>query len=357
MCENMKRYNFSKVELHCHLDGCFRTGTILELARNRNIKLPTYDEKEIQQYINVKKRCSLKECLSQFFNFLPTFAGDADAISRIAKEAVEDRAKDGVTYVELRYSPHILANCDVDPLLFAKERGRLRPKDVVEVINKAVRESGEKHQIKVRTILCTIAEYSHWGIETAHLCQEYANEGTVGFDVADIEGMENHLKDNMEIFQFCKKNGIHTTVHAGEGGPAAEVHLAIEKLHSDRIGHGYRVLEDESIYEIAKTKGIHFEVCPISSFSTASVTEDWHKHPAKRFFHDGVNFGLNTDDPGVFQSTLMDEYDIATRYWGMTTKDLHTLNINAAKSCFLDGAEKYELVQNLEKEYQNFNTE
>ena len=43
-------------------------------------------------------------------------------------------------------------------------------------------------------------------------------------------------------------------------GPASNVREAIEVLKADRIGHGYHVLDDESIYELAKTANVHFEV-------------------------------------------------------------------------------------------------
>lgn len=44
------------------------------------------------------------------------FRGDREAIKRIAFEFVEDKAKEGVIYVEVRYSPHLLANTKVDPI-------------------------------------------------------------------------------------------------------------------------------------------------------------------------------------------------------------------------------------------------
>ncbi len=58
--------------------------------------------------------------------------------------------------------------------------------------------------------------------------------------------------------------GLHVTVHAAESGPASNVRQAVEELHATRIGHGYRVIEDPSVYQLAKDKGVHFEVRVIS---------------------------------------------------------------------------------------------
>lgn len=55
-------------------------------------------------------------CLSLLF-----FSGDREAIKRIAYEFVEDKAKEGVIYVEVRYSPHLLANAKVNPIPWNQE--------------------------------------------------------------------------------------------------------------------------------------------------------------------------------------------------------------------------------------------
>lgn len=60
-----------------------------------------------------------------FCFFFPSFSspsGDRDAIRRIAYEFVEDKAKERVVYVEVRYSPHFLANCKVNPIPWNQEK-------------------------------------------------------------------------------------------------------------------------------------------------------------------------------------------------------------------------------------------
>lgn len=62
--------------------------------------------------------------LACFFNYLPYVGcrGDREAIKRIAYEFVESKAKEGVIYVEVRYSPHFLANCNVEPIPWDQEK-------------------------------------------------------------------------------------------------------------------------------------------------------------------------------------------------------------------------------------------
>ena len=49
-------------------------------------------------------------------------------------------------------------------------------------------------------------------------------------------------------------------MHAGESGGAENVREAIEKLKATRIGHGYKVLQDNDVYQLAKDRNAHFEV-------------------------------------------------------------------------------------------------
>ena len=116
-----------KVELHAHLNGCIRESTLLELAKERNVKLSSllHDIQEESHHavgatevgeVNVysvnggkinKKRRSLEECF-EIFGEISKCVTDLVALRRIAKEALEDFAYDGVAYLELRSTPKIL---------------------------------------------------------------------------------------------------------------------------------------------------------------------------------------------------------------------------------------------------------
>ena len=110
-----------KVELHAHLNGCIRESTLLELANERNVTLSSLlhdlqeechastEEKQNeseQDKVN-KKRRSLVECF-EIFGEIANCVTDLEALRRIAREALEDFANDGVAYLELRSTPKIL---------------------------------------------------------------------------------------------------------------------------------------------------------------------------------------------------------------------------------------------------------
>jgi adenosine deaminase len=90
-------------------------------------------------------------------------------------------------------------------------------------------------------------------------------------------------KDAIELFDQATKHGIRRTVHAGESGGANQVTNAIDILHAERIGHGYRIVSDVDVYNRVKKDGIHLECCPWSSLLTGSISLAEHPHPIVKY--------------------------------------------------------------------------
>uniref|UniRef100_A0A8B9HUV0 Adenosine deaminase n=1 Tax=Astyanax mexicanus TaxID=7994 RepID=A0A8B9HUV0_ASTMX len=315
-----------KVELHVHLDGAIRIETIMDVAKRRGIPLSADTVEELTRQITVTEPSSLTEFLGKFSKFMHVIAGDREAIKRIAYEFVETKSKEGVIYVEARYSPHFMANCDVDPIPWDQEKGDLTPDEVVNLVNQGLKEGEEAFKTKARSILC---------------CMRHMPKLCIYVCVYNACG----------CLQEAVKSGIHRTVHAGEVGAASVVKEAVEILKAERIGHGYRTIDDKELYQQLLKDRMHFEMCPVSSRLTGACDPDFTKHPLIRFKEDKANFSLNTDDPTVFNSTLESDYQAVKKYMGFTEEDFRDLNINAAKSCFLPDDEKEELLNHLYKVY------
>ena len=147
--------------------------------------------------------------------------------------------------------------------------------------------------------------------DALELIKEFRNEGIVGIDSAGDEAAGFGLDDEVaKVYREAKKLGIRRTFHAGEAGPAANVAVALDKMVTERIGHGYRVVEDEAIYQRCLKERVHFECCPFSSYFTGAVNGNYNGgiHPIVRMAEDGANFSISKDDPTIFQTTLNDEY-------------------------------------------------
>ncbi|KAM3871985.1 adenosine deaminase [Diretmus argenteus] len=345
-------FNKPKVELHVHLDGAIRVQTILDVAKRRGISLPADTVEEMTQIIIVQQPATLTEFLGKFAEYMHVIAGDREAIKRIAYEFVEDKAKEGVIYVEVRYSPHFLANTQVEPIPWDQEEGDLSPNEVVHLVNEGLSEGERAFNIKARSILCCMRHMPSWSMDVVELCKKYRHEGVVAIDLAGDESLNcEAYPGHLKAYEEAARCGIHRTVHAGEVGPASVVKEAVEVLKAERVGHGYRTLEDKGLYKKLLAQNMHFEVCPISSKLTSACDPDFTKHPAITFRKDKANYSLNTDDPLIFNSSLHLDYHTAQKYMGFTEEEFKRLNISSAQSCFLPDKEKKDLLNKLYEAY------
>ncbi|XP_002721107.3 adenosine deaminase [Oryctolagus cuniculus] len=348
----MPAFDKPKVELHVHLDGAIKPETILFYGRKRGIPLPADTVEELQKVIGMDQPLSLPGFLAKFDYYMPAIAGSREAIKRIAYEFVEMKAKEKVVYVEVRYSPHLLANSKVQPIPWNQAEGDLTPDEVVALVNQGLQEGERDFGVKVRSILCCMRHQPTWSPEVVELCKKYRQQTVVAIDLAGDETITDSslFPGHVEAYEEAVRSGVHRTVHAGEVGKPEVVQQAVDVLKTERLGHGYHTLEDEALYSRLLQQNMHFEVCPWSSYLTGAWTPDT-EHAVVRFKKDQANYSLNTDDPLIFKSTLDTDYQMTKRDMGFTEEEFQRLNINAAKSSFLPEDEKQELLDQLYKAY------
>jgi len=289
-------FSLPKVELHRHLEGSLRLTTMLDIARQHGVTVP----------ISMFNLSGLVQVQDQdpmtFTNFLDKFKTlrlfykSPDVIDRVTQEAVEDAANDNIRYLELRFTPVALSRAEGFPL-----------HDVMEWVVKSAQEAAKKYKIKVGLIASVNRHESpELAEQVAWLAMGYIKEGLLGMDLA---GNEAEFKSDPfhGIFREAKQSGLHVTIHAGEWGPAENVLDAIKHLGAERIGHGVRVMEDESIVALAKERDTVFEVCVTSNYQSG-VIRSLPSHPLPRMIEAGLNVTINTDDPSVSRITLSHEY-------------------------------------------------
>lgn len=265
----------------------------------------------------------------------------------------QDEAAENVLYFETRLSPHFMSNTckhpfNVDPLPVGSP-GAVTPEDVVRAVSRGLKRGETDFGIKARQILCTIKGFNGWSTDVLRMATEMKSEGVVAIDIAGDESV--YSDEERAAFEMAYSNGIHRTIHAGEQGPPTNVLYAVKKLHAERIGHGYSVVQSPEIYEFCRTRGVHFECCPYSSFYTGAVKKtSGQKHPIVTFAEDDTNFSISKDDSTQTQSTLNTEYELLQRM-GFTELHLVRANFNAARSCFLPEEEKKQLIDQLKQIY------
>ncbi|MEX0913394.1 MAG: adenosine deaminase, partial [Demequina sp.] len=114
-----------KVVLHDHLDGGLRPQTIVEIAAQVGHTLPADDAKSLGRwFVESADSGSLERYLETFDHTIAVMQ-TADALARVATEAVLDLARDGVIYAELRYAPeqHLQQGLTLQQVVEAVQEG------------------------------------------------------------------------------------------------------------------------------------------------------------------------------------------------------------------------------------------
>ncbi len=312
-----------KIDLHRHLEGSIRFATLVELARETGMGLPAA---EIRRRTTMRgQRPGFRAFLSKFDLYRGLYPS-REWIERVAFEAAEDAAKDGVIHLELRFSPAHFAR-----------RMKARGEDVAAWVARAARRAG----IGVRFIAGFARHFSL----KENAPNVRAVEGTSLFSGLDICGDE--AKSALPFLRWFRRSGLPVTIHAGEAGGAANVREAIEVFGALRIGHGVRVLEDPRVVRLARERGTVFEVCLTSEIQTGAAAS-WGSHPVRRMIDAGLRVTLNTDDPSVCGIRLSDEYRRARRA-GLSAEDLRAAVLQAAGAAFLTAAAGTRLRRRIEK--------
>ena len=146
----------------------------------------------------------------------------------------------------------------------------------------------------------------------------------------------------VEHFKRVRDAGLHVTIHAGEADGPQSVWSAIHDLGAERIGHGFRAIEDPALVDHLAEQGIGLEACPTSNLHTSTV-KNYASHPIRQLADHGVRFCLSTDDPGISAIDIAHEYDIAAPAVGLTREQIRQSQLDALDMAFLADGEKAEL--------------
>ena len=308
-------------ELHRHLDGAIRLQTILDLADQHGIELPAYTLEGIAPYVHIDEvEPDLLAFLARF-KYMVEVLVDEDACRRVAYENVQDAANEGVDYVELRFSPW-----------FMGERHSIPTQSVMEAcidgVQAGVRDTGI--QAKVIGILSRTN-----GVETCHKELDAILACKNDVIAVDLAGDEAGYPPQLfiEHFKRVRDAGLHVTIHAGEADGPHGVWSAIKDLGAERIGHGFRSIEDPALVEYLVDHGIGLEICPTSNVHTTTVAS-YAAHPVKRLADEGVKFCLSTDDPGISNITIGHEYELAAPATGLSAAQIARSQTDAINMAF-----------------------
>ncbi len=259
---------------------------------------------------------------------------DYNACRRVAFENVEDAARLGIRYIELRYSPWFMA-----------EAHGLDPVGVVEAVTDGVRSGERSYRIKANQIGILSR---HYGPETAK--KELAALLTHREEITalDLAGDEANFPGELFVdhMRVARDAGWHITIHAGEARGPESVWQAVQALGAERIGHAVHAAEDPKLMEYLAINRIGVE-CNLTSNVQTSTVRDYMSHPLMKFLENGIQASINTDDPGISAIDLLYEYDHAAPAAGLSDSQIKQAQANGWQTAFLTDSERKTILGSL----------
>ena len=118
-----------------------------------------------------------------------------------------------------------------------------------------------------------------------------------------------------------------------QGGSIDNIRAVLHDIRTDRIDHGTNVVEDPSLVEELRARGIGLTCCPISN---RFVTNDMKAREIADLLRAGVRVTVNSDDPAYFGGYVAANYLALAEAAGLTSAEVVTLAENSFLISWLD---------------------
>lgn len=313
-----------KAELHVHLEGAMHPRTLLELARRRRVTLPADSEEGLRDWFRFR----------DFDHFVEIYVTcskcvrDPEDFQLLLRDFARDQAAENIRHSEVHFTvgTHWLNGVAIDEVLDA----------MTETIGQVERDDG----VRIRLIPDIVRDV---GGKTADPTLDWALAARRrGVAVAlGLTGREWIYPSAPfgDHFAEAAKQGLHCVAHAGETGGAEVVHSVLDACRAERIGHGFRSLEDDGLIGRLRDGRVPLELCPTSNVCLG-FAPDLASHPFDALRRKGLELSINSDDPALFNTTLSDEFRKVAETWEYDAETLAKLALAGFEHSFLPAEEK-----------------
>ena len=324
-----------KVELHVHLEGSVRPETLLQLAKRHHISLPADTTEGLRDWYTFRDFGHFVEIYMAISGCLRT----AEDIELITREFLLGQSEQNIVYSEVTFTPYNqFVNCGLG---FHEQ---------LNAVNRA-RDWGERELgIRIGLIIDIPRERApEAGDLVANWVSDRYGDGVIALGLAGPE-VGNPPDKFRNAFHQAQTAGIPCILHAGETDGPASVWKAIEVANPIRIGHGVRSIEDPRLMDCLRQTQIPLEVCPTSNICLG-VYPSLEKHPLPLLLKHGIRVTLNSDDPPMFNTSLVNEYLQAKTAFGWEKATIQKMVLNAVDVSLLASSEKDRMRQSFQRDF------
>lgn len=311
-----------KAELHLHIEGSLEPELMFTLAQRNAVAIPFASVEEVRAAYAFS---NLQDFLDIYYQGMGVLHTEQDFTDLTAAYLARAHA-DAVRHVEIFFDPQ-----------GHTERG-IAFGTVMAGITRALDDAAASYGMTSKLILCFLRHLSEADAEkTLDEALPYLDRiDGVGLDSSEV----GHPPAKFErVFARARNLGLKIVAHAGEEGPPAYVHEALDLLKVDRIDHGNRSLEDPALVARLAAEGMTLTVCPLSNLKLC-VVDDIADHPLRAMLEAGLVATVNSDDPSYFGGYVNANYQAVADALDLSKEELLTLARNSFTGSFLGDADK-----------------
>jgi adenosine deaminase len=324
-----------KAHLHLHFTGSMRHSTLIELAREHGVHLPDALEKDWPPKLRATDERGWFR-FQRLYDIARSVLRTPADVYRLLHEAAEDEAAEGSRWLEIQ----------VDPSGYAHRFGGLT--NTLELVLDAAERASKASGVGIAVIVAANRTRHPLDARTlARLAGQYAGRGVVGFGLSNDE-RRGRARDFDRAFRIAKRAGLLSVPHGGELSGPESVAECIDDLDADRVGHGVRAADSPRLMERLADRQICCEICPTSNvgLGVAARPEDV---PLRRLFDAGVPIALGADDPLLFGSRLLAQYELARHVYGFRDAEIAEMARQSIRSSTAPDSVKKELLGEIDQ--------
>jgi len=321
-----------KVELHLHIEGTLEPKLMFELAQRNNIDIPFNSCSEVIEAYNFH---NLQSFLDIYFQGTNVLINEQDFFDLTWAYLLRCR-NDNVLHTEIFFDPQAHTGRDV------------HFDTVINGIYRALVKGKTDLGITSNLIMCFLRHLEEdAAFETLELALSHKDKIIgVGLDSTEVGHPAGKFK---RVFQHAINQGFLTVAHAGEEGPASNIHEALNLLQVARIDHGVRCSEDEALVKHLANERIPLTVCPLSNVKL-KVFDHMEQHNIVELLRKGLCVTINSDDPSYFGGYMTDNFLAVNNAIAMEKTEIAQFTFNAIEASFISESEKNRL-RNATQEY------
>ena len=319
-----------KAELHLHIEGTLEPEMMMALATRNQVELAYGSVEEIRAAYQFS---NLQDFLDLYYQGMSVLVTEEDFFD-LTWAYLAKCEQENVTHTEIFFDPQ-----------GHTQRG-VAFSTALSGITRALAKAGSELGISHKLIMCFLRHLSEeQAFETLADAMTYKDQiYGVGLDSSEL----GHPPEKFErVFKAAAEAGFVLVAHAGEEGPAAYVHGALDSLGVARIDHGNRAMDDPELLQRLAREEIALTMCPLSNLRLC-VIDRMSDHPARAMLEAGVRVTINSDDPSYFGGYVNANYHALHEGLDLSLDHIKTLARNSYLGSFMSAGEKQDALANFD---------